>query len=49
MVDYTQTVQKLVDRVVEVVHPLRIILFGSGARNEANAQSDTEPVDSVEY
>jgi len=42
MVEYSQTVQQLVDRVVETVHPLRVILFGSGARNEANAQSDID-------
>ena len=42
MVNYTQTVQKLVDHVVEAVHPLRIILFGSGARKEAHAQSDID-------
>ena len=42
MVDYTQTVQQLVDRIVETVHPLRVILFGSGARKEANAQSDID-------
>ena len=41
-VKYTQTVQQLVDRVVETVHPLRIILFGSGARKEADAQSDID-------
>ena len=42
MVDYTQTVQRLVDRVVETVHPLRVILFGSAARNEANPRSDID-------
>ena len=42
MVDYTQAVQQLVDRVVETVHPLRVILFGSGARNEASARSDID-------
>ena len=42
MVDYTQAVQQLVDRVVETVHPLRVILFGSAARNEASARSDID-------
>ena len=42
MVEYTQTVRQLVDRVVETVHPLRIILFGSGARKETDAQSDID-------
>jgi predicted nucleotidyltransferase len=42
MVEYTQTVRQLVDRVVETVHPLRIILFGSGARKEADTESDID-------
>ena len=42
MVDYTQAVQQLVDRVVETVHPLRVILFGSAARDEASARSDID-------
>ena len=42
MVGYAETVQTLVDRVVETVHPLRVILFGSCARNEASAQSDID-------
>jgi predicted nucleotidyltransferase len=32
----------LVRRVVEAVHPLRIILFGSGARGEMNTHSDLD-------
>ena len=42
MVNYSKTVQELVDRVVETVQPLRIILFGSCARMEADAQSDID-------
>lgn len=36
------TVRDLVDRIVEQVHPLRIILFGSVARNEQKPQSDID-------
>lgn len=42
MVEYSRAVQQLVDRIVETVHPLRIILFGSGARKEAGAHSDID-------
>ena len=33
---------RLVDQIVEAVHPLRIILFGSAARAEAKADSDID-------
>ena len=42
MVEYNRAVQQLIDRVVETVHPLRVILFGSAARDEASAQSDID-------
>ena len=42
MVEYNRAVQQLVDRVVETVHPLRVILFGSAARDEASARSDID-------
>lgn len=42
MVDYSRAVQQLVDRVVETVHPLRVILFGSGARKETDVPSDID-------
>lgn len=32
----------LVKEIVELVHPLRIILFGSRARNEAKSDSDID-------
>jgi len=42
MVEYNRAVQELVDRIVETAHPLRIILFGSGARKEPGAHSDID-------
>lgn len=33
---------ELVHRIVEAVHPLRIILFGSAARGEAGSDSDVD-------
>ena len=33
---------RLVDAVVKIAHPLRIILFGSAARGDANEQSDVD-------
>ncbi len=35
-----QELDKLVQRIVEAVHPLRIILFGSAARGEMGPDSD---------
>jgi len=37
-----QIVNDLVQRIVEAVHPLRIILFGSAARGEMGANSDLD-------
>lgn len=34
--------QELVRRVVELVHPLRIVLFGSAARAQAGPHSDLD-------
>jgi predicted nucleotidyltransferase len=36
------TVQTMVDRIVERVHPIRVVLFGSHARGQATAQSDVD-------
>ena len=33
---------RVVERIVEAVHPLRIILFGSGARGEMGPDSDVD-------
>ena len=35
-------IDELVRRIVEVVHPLRIILFGSAARGEMGPNSDID-------
>jgi predicted nucleotidyltransferase len=35
-------IDELVRRIVEAVHPLRIILFGSAARGETGPQSDVD-------
>ena len=37
-----QHLQLLIDRIVEAVHPLRIIMFGSAARGEMGPDSDVD-------
>ena len=37
-----QAVQRLVSQIVAVIHPLRIIIFGSAARGEALPDSDLD-------
>jgi predicted nucleotidyltransferase len=37
-----QVIEELVRRIVEAVHPLRIILFGSAARGEMGPHSDID-------
>lgn len=37
-----QLIEQLVRRIVEVAHPLRIILFGSAARGEMGPHSDLD-------
>lgn len=37
-----EQLDELVKRIVEAVHPLRIILFGSAARGEMGADSDVD-------
>jgi predicted nucleotidyltransferase len=36
------TIEKVVNRIVQAVHPLRIILFGSAARGEMGPDSDLD-------
>lgn len=36
------TLQTMVDRIVERVHPIRVVLFGSHARGQATVQSDVD-------
>ena len=38
----TEQLNELVQRIVEAVHPIRIILFGSAARGEMGADSDVD-------
>jgi predicted nucleotidyltransferase len=38
----SQLVQQIVQRIVEAVHPLRIIMFGSAARGEMGRDSDLD-------
>lgn len=42
MSDNKQTIEKVVNHIVETVHPLRIILFGSAARDEMGPDSDLD-------
>ncbi|HEY9765739.1 MAG TPA: nucleotidyltransferase domain-containing protein, partial [Chroococcales cyanobacterium] len=35
-------IDEVVNRIVETVHPLKIILFGSGARGELDKESDLD-------
>ena len=37
-----QAIDELVRRIVDLVHPLRIILFGSHARGDAGPDSDVD-------
>ena len=37
-----EAIEQLVQRIVEIVHPLRIILFGSAARGEMGTDSDID-------
>ena len=37
-----ELIDELVQRIVEAVHPLRIILFGSAARSEMGRHSDLD-------
>ena len=38
----SKSIDSLVQQIVEAVHPLKIILFGSYARDTANPQSDID-------
>ncbi len=42
MLSNPQVIESLVQKIVEAVHPLKIILFGSYARNNANPESDID-------
>jgi len=38
----SKSIESLVQKIVEAVHPLKIILFGSYARDKANPESDID-------
>jgi predicted nucleotidyltransferase len=38
----SKSIESLVQNIVEAVHPLKIILFGSYARGKANPESDID-------
>jgi predicted nucleotidyltransferase len=42
MKTHSKTIDELIQRIVEEVHPLRIILFGSAATGELRANSDID-------
>ncbi len=42
MNNYSQALNNLVQRIVQEITPLRIILFGSGAKNSMNDSSDID-------
>jgi predicted nucleotidyltransferase len=42
METHSKTIDELILRIVEEVHPLRIILFGSAATGELRANSDID-------
>ena len=42
MSDMSENLDKLVERIVELVHPLQIILFGSAARGDMTLDSDID-------
>ncbi|MEW5803188.1 MAG: nucleotidyltransferase domain-containing protein [bacterium] len=39
---FTDSIDLLVQQIVEAVHPLRIILFGSAARGQMHPESDID-------
>ena len=42
MLSNPKVIESLVQKIVEAVHPLKIILFGSYARDKANPDSDID-------
>lgn len=42
MSDFQRSLDFLVRRIVELAHPLRIVLFGSAARGESGPDSDVD-------
>ncbi|MGA2480295.1 MAG: nucleotidyltransferase domain-containing protein [Spirochaetia bacterium] len=42
MVDFQSRVDLLISRIVEIAHPLRIVMFGSAARKDSGPDSDVD-------
>jgi uncharacterized protein len=42
MVDFQSRVDLLISRIVEIAHPLRIVMFGSAARKDIGPDSDVD-------
>jgi predicted nucleotidyltransferase len=42
MLSNPKVIESLVQKIVEAVHPLKIILFGSYARDKSNPESDID-------
>ena len=42
MAEYSEAVEHLVRRIVDEIHPLRIIAFGSGAAGQMGPHSDID-------
>jgi len=42
MLSNSKAIESLVQKIVEAVHPLKIILFGSYAQDKANPESDID-------
>jgi predicted nucleotidyltransferase len=42
MEPHSRKIDELVRRIVEIVHPLCVILFGSASRNEIGPESDVD-------
>ena len=42
MMDFDASVNLLIDRIVGIVHPIRIIIFGSAARKQVEPESDMD-------
>ena len=42
MIDFQSRLDLLISRIVEITHPLRIVMFGSAARMEIGPDSDVD-------
>lgn len=42
MIDFQSRLDLLISRIVEIIHPLRIVMFGSAARRDIGPDSDVD-------